>query len=369
MPITELDYRTGDPQSAQFDERRRGTYTLRFIARTNTEMGAEAVLTDAQYDTWDSSLPIKGGTTRTVKVPNMFCKWEWFGTGLTASNSDEHSLCKDITLDQVATLADGGQKWSIVANFRPGDPNETDKDANTTPTSRPARVTFDRETFREEGQHGVPQPRGGDEETGEKPKQAGEDGKEVEIRNSAGGLYDAPVEVIKTRSVIVVTYNVADLKTASEAVSIYQGTINRTDYTIYTGAEESGKNNIIRVAKGTGLTREVVVSEQQTEGSESFYKVTFRIAIEPRRWIHRAVERGRQHIKPGTGSNEAGEPAESEVVYESEYVTLDANGQVVEVDKDGNLPATTTTDWVVYHQVNYNGLPFTQAPPTYSKTC
>ena len=369
MAITELHYRVGDPQSAQFDERRRGSYTLRFVARTNNGMGAEDVLTDSQEDDWAASVPVKGGTARTVKVPKMFCRYEYGGIGAAASSYDDHSVCKDIALDQVATLADGGQKWSIVANYRPKETNESDSDAATTPVDRPAKVTFDRETFREEVQHGTPSlPPASAGEEGGTPRQASEDGGEVEIRTTAGGLYESPVEVIRTRSVIVVTYNVGDLKVASDAVTKYQGSINTEGYTIHTKPGGDAKDTI-QVAAGTGLTREVVVSEQQTEGSHSFYRVTFRIAVEPERWIHRAVERGRQHIQHGEGSDESGNPTPADIIQESEYVTLNRDGSIVEIDDDGNLPATVTTEWVVYRQVNYSGLPWTKAPPTHTQTC
>tara|TARA_Y100001951_G_C11265769_1_gene255410 strand:+ start:45 stop:1100 length:1056 start_codon:yes stop_codon:yes gene_type:complete len=344
-------------------------------------MGANDMLEDAQDTTYETYAPGvvpdptgNSGAARTVRVPTMFCRYEY------ESSYDDNSFCKDITVDQVATLTDGGQKWSVVATFRPNEPNESSNDSNSDPTLRPALVSWDRETFREEAQHGIPVKNTESDLTPEgevttHTKQRGEhDHTEdpVEIRNTAGGLYESPVEVIKTRSVVVVTFNVSDLKVASEVVSKYQGTVNKTDYFIHGDGQE---NNKITVKAGTGLTREVVVSEQQTEGENTFYKVQFRIAIEPRTWVHKAVERGRGHlvlidaVDQGFSDPEGNplpvpdDQKKYETLYEADYITLSEDGQLVEAHANGELAPTVTTDWVVYAQEDYAGLVFT-SPPT-----
>ena len=362
MAVNEVDYRAGDPQSAQFDERLRGTYVLRYLIRTGTPMGANEMLADSQSTTFATYTPDptgRSGQARTVKVPTMFCRYEY------ESSYDENSLCKSITVDQVATLTDGGQKWSVVATFRPNELNESGNDSHGNPSLRPALVTWDRETFREEVQHGIPEHPSG-EGTVDRPKQAGEDGEAVEIRNTAGGLYESPVEVIKTRSVIVVSYKVLDLNAASKAVSKYQGTINKEEFKIYTDGQDQ---NHITVQAGTGLTREVLVSEQHTESSYNYYTVQFRIAIEPRGWLHQAVERGREHLVSTDGSDESGEPQPARLEFAGDYVTLDKDGHKVGLDDDGNLPDTTTTNWTVYARESYSGLPFTTAPEPAADPC
>ena len=351
MSVTSVNYLMHSTQDAAIDDRGRATYTTKFLVETDSNMGPASVVNGAQ------------NMSSGLKVPGL---WDTYSYPMLAEfpEVDYWSFCRDIRAAKESDLANGGQKWIVTTTHRALDPGEEKEDSTENPVLRPAKFHWDKEVYREE----VSIAQIYQQKTGETVSDSPWQGNGlVEIRNTAGGLYERPFEVVKTRSVLVITKNYQTLNDVLTKTTTFQGKINNSDWKI-------GANGPTVLARHA-LCREVTSSPMNTEPkgdgySWTFYTLVFRISLNDKPWVESVPERGRSYWVPDVKAGEDAReltPADDRDFVKLEYTE---NGEFVNLDADGKKqfhqekrhlsdapPDPCVTDWLVYPEANFATMP------------
>lgn len=348
MSVTDVQYLAGATFSAQVDDRARATYTQKFLVVTNDHRGAAYVINAAQIFAGDLQVPALWDTYAYPK-------------NATPTEVDGWSFCRAITAQKEADISGGGEKWIVTTTHRPLDDGEKEEDKAVLPWDRPAQISWDREVFREEIEFSDTAPEFASSgrtraTTGKYQLKGGQN--LWEIVNTAGGLYEDPLEVPKSRGVLVISKNVPFLSRAIGYSTKYDNAINQDPWNV------GGSTCLRRHA----ICREVRASDVKTEGDNQFYTVVFRIAIAELNhpFVVPKVERGRvwkaQEVIDGETVPLLSKEPPFYQFYNSdengEYQYLDENGYRLSEERvaEGDF---VVTEWPIYKEVSFAGIPTT----------
>ena len=349
MSVTDVQYLAGATFSAQVDDRARATYTQKFLVVTNDHRGAAYIINAAQIFAGDLQVP---GLWDTYAYPK----------NATPTEVDEWSFCRAITAQKEADISGGGEKWIVTTTHRPLDDGEKEEDKAVLPWDRPAQISWDREVFREEVEFSDTKPefskskltRSGRDKTGAVSDIEGP----WEIVNTAGGLYEDPLEVPKTRGVLVISKNVQSLAEVISFSTLCDNAINKTNWNV---------GGFVCLARHA-ICREVRASDIKTEGDNQFYTVVFRIAIAELNhpFVVPKVERGRTWKAQEVIDGETVPLLDKEPPFHQIYLS-DENGEYQYLDENGYRLSKerveegdfVVTEWPIYKEISFAGIPTT----------
>lgn len=295
---------------AEADERNRGVYTLSYQIVTDGAMGAKALANEAL-----SSSP--------HPLPSLWSTYSYLG------DTDSYSYARKYRIKQ---RDKSGKLYDITVTFMPLEPGNNQNFADTNPLSRPPVVNWDREVYTdlvEKDINGNP------------------------ILNKVNKRYDDPVEVERTRRVLVAEINVANMGYAFSHQLTYENAINSSNWDIFGNAS-------VVVPQYAAICRVVDAHAQITEGGTTYFTELYRIAIKnsdekPATWQRSILEQGFQYwTKDAHGTYEEDE--------DGNRALTDAGPEPILLDSDGTrLPDGGTaifTNWTVNPTANFNAMPF-----------
>jgi hypothetical protein len=256
-------------------------------------------------------------------------------------------------------------RWQVDVSYKPLGEGEEEDDTILPPWDRPAKYSVDREVYTrilERDIHGW------------------------QIVNTAGKMYDEPLEQEASLGVVVIQKNVHTLNEVANYIANFSDAVNK-------GSWNMGGQYIARAR--TALCRDVTASEIMTEAEYKFYTVTFRIALKANKsghpntggatpsaaetWDRAILERGYQYRgsagpglapgeKPEEGSvgwdvwaNESAEQRRGRLALAAKLEKVPAGAEPVLLDEDGfKLPEGEIgifTFWETRRQVDFNQIP------------
>lgn len=299
--------------SASVDERNRGTYQLRWIVKTNGKMSSRAVAQGAL-------------TASPHPLPSQWATFAYQG------DTDPYSYARPylVTPDPKSVVL-----YYIDVTYSPLEPGEAPGIANVTPTLRPAIADWDTEVYTDYVDRDI----------------SGN-----EIVNKCGKRYDDPIEVERTRGVLVVEFNVATLAAVIAHNLTFELATNSSGFTIFGTA----------IGERQAFCRSVQSQRQQTEGGTIYYTEIYRIVFKKpgETWLRGIAERGFQHFKKDDHGNFERAPNNDKQLFDgtdaddggieyAEPVRLAADGTKLPDDEPGIF-----TDWFIEKEANFNNLPF-----------
>jgi len=167
----------------------------------------------------------------------------------------------------------------------------------------------------------------------------------VEITNSAGDMFDPPVEIDTSRFSIVVEKNLASIPVW---VLSYPNTVNTSSFTVQG----------LTIPAKTAKMSELSISELKTEQGIDFYTLTFRMELanaDEVDWSINVLDRGFHMFKtPLTTPKEITKILDDDSNPVASPQLLDGSGGVLEREA---TPSYRSFD--VYHEKDFNLLPLT----------
>ncbi len=249
-------------------------------------------------------------------------------------------------------------RWQVDVSYKPLGEGEEEDDTILPPWDRPAKYSVDREVYTrilEQDIHGW------------------------QIVNTAGKMYDEPLEQEASRGVVVIQKNVHTLNEVANYIANFSDAVNKWSWHL-------GGQYIARAR--TALCRDVTASEIMTEAEYKFYSVTFRIALKANKsgspmmgsvpsaeetWDRAILERGYQYRGSAERGREwsewkeqlEGTPAQREYQLSEGRITelekAPVGAEPVLLDENGfKLPEGEIgifTFWETRRQVDFNQIP------------
>ena len=232
-----------EPPTASQDERGLGTYDIKYRVITDSTMSPAVVITSCE-----------GLLSPNDAVPPLYATYSYAG------DTDIYAYCRSRSARPLYPK-EGRMLWEITVQFRPLDPGKDANDQASNPLARGVEYSFDWEVYTE---------------TVTKDKD------DKEIVNSAGKPFDINIEMERSRSVIVASYNVANLAVAINKCLKYQDAVNSVTWDLG-GATISPRVALCRNVQASGLI---------TEGNTSYYRITFRVAFNEQTWDENILSTG-----------------------------------------------------------------------------
>lgn len=341
MGIKSVRYSRVQPETT-VDQNNLATYRVRYDIETDDpEYGPNSVVEDALAF---------GGTT---PLPDLWTAYKFRG------DSSPFSFSRSYRVQQ---NPENLMRWTVEVSYLPLQPGEKEDDKIQPPWDRPAKYSVDREVYSrilEQDIHGW------------------------QIVNTAGKMYDEPLEQEASRGVIVIQKNVQTLDQVARYIANYSDAVNKGVWLV------GGQGGYTAYPR-TALCRDVTSSEIMTEGDNEFYRVTFRIAIKSNpsksnasrsetTWDRAILERGYQYRGSGESGLAPGDaPPQGSVGWEvwgresaadrrerlalaAKLTRVPTGGEPVLLDEDGfRLPEGQVgifTFWETRRQVDFNQLP------------
>lgn len=305
----------------QLDSSVGGSYTLRYIVTMASAASPISVVINAQA---------LGGAND--PVPQL---WEYYSH---KGDTDYYSYCKEIRVERdpnSATLyyvtctfepaAEGELPDPTIITSTGGSPNPIDATAN--PVNRKPRIWWDREVYTH---------------LDVKDK----DG--AAIVNPVKTLYDDTTESERTKSVLVVEWNIANFPTYVDLLRKYENAVNDSAWTILSYA----------TAPRTAVIREIGCSTVKVEGAYTYYTAKMRIAFSElgKTWDVDMPQLGRQYFTKTSGNayeEEPGQPGVYKRTEASDLVPLNDDGT-----RRSDSEPILVKQWQARRTANFGALPF-----------
>ena len=334
MAVLYCHYSNVQPQQT-VNDRMLWTYRVRYDITTDSLMNPAMVGLGAQITA--GIKVINGVPYYSNPLPRMWTPYTFGGV------IDYHARARNYTFQMDPS---NNLLWHAEVEFSPLAPGEKPEDAAENPLERPARFSVDREVY---------------------SKIVEQDIEGNQIVNTAGFMYDEPLEQESTRGVLIIQKNVGTLNEAMDFISKYSDSVNEKTWNPKMVAPLAAKPR-------QALCRDVSAGELQTEGDYSFYPVTFRIALKEgdETWDRSILERGyRYHPKDAVEAAQALEdygelPEEERAELDAKSIkvkgiSLDAGNEPVLLDEEGKkLPAGEKgifTKWKTRRQADFSDIP------------
>lgn len=309
MSVTECRYSRDSPPSSSLDERGRATHTVSYRVTTDEDMAPPDVANNCQDVTGSDNEAGAVGGDDDIVVPQLWDSYAYL------TWTDPTSFLREIVV-QPLEFKNHKWHWQVDTTYRPLAPGETPQHANKDglgnailPQDRPARVWIENEVYTTLVEKDVV--------TG-KP-----------IVNTAGQPFDSDIEEPAARSVLVAMKSVQTLLDVSDYTKHFQYSINNAKVPSVIGDFDGGEL----------LCRSVTSTPIITEGSNTYYDMTFRFAISEEGWDRELLSRGYKHYVdlPGGGAKlvNATEPVTDENGELTEPITLQQVSEPVLLDANG----------------------------------
>ena len=343
MGIESVVYSRDQP-AATMDKKGKATYKVKWdVEADDPDYGPVSLLRDA-HDF--------GGA---YPIPALWYSYVFRG------DHDFWSFAKDFSVKQNSTNA---YRWSVEATYSPIEDGEEEEDQVFPPWDRPAKYSVDREVYTrilEQDVHGW------------------------QIVNTAGKMYDEPLEQEASRGVVVIQKHVQTLGEVANYIAKFSDAVNK-------GLWHMGGQYVAHPR--TALCRDVTASEIKSEADGDdlykFYTVTFRIALKSNlsrgtfpsaenTWDRAILERGYQYrgskdsgLAPGerpeqesveweVWANETAQERRERLALAAKTEKVPAGGEPVLRDEAGfKLPEGEIgifTFWETRKQVDFNLIP------------
>lgn len=322
---------------AEFDERNRGTYSLRYIVTTTGRMSSREVANQA--------------TDEDIGPHPLPKLWDTFKY---LDDEDPYSYARHFLIEPVAGfIGEAGsepKKYHIYhadVQFRPLKPGESPGTFNSDPMSRPAELSWDSE-----------------EHTAYYYKDRfGKD-----IINCMGWQYEDPTEIVETRGVLVVRCNVETLSEVIDHTTKFQMTTNSAPFKV--GGELIGRRQ--------ALCRTVASERLQNERQKTFYTEIYRIAFKKigeavPTWDEDLLERGFAYWKrvdplnPDSPYVDKNDGSKNFIRVENGRALFDAGATPARLKADGTLLEVgqpgVFTKWECLAQSDFTQMPFNLFEP------
>ena len=228
MAVNECRYK--EPPTATQNRRGLGSYTVKWQVITDSHMEPGAVIVACES---------VGGSND--PVPSLYDVYSYKGT------TDNYAYCQGRRARPMYP-AEGRYVWEVECTYEPlpdgKDPTDLDED----PTAREVEFSTDWEVYTEVAERDV---------------------NDKAILNPCRRPFDVQIELEKSRSVLVASFNVSTFAIAVSKMLKYQGAVNKTTWSF------GGSSISPRVA----LCRNIQTSGLLTEGANSYYRVTARVSF------------------------------------------------------------------------------------------
>ena len=341
MGIESVSYNRDQPATTM-DKKGQATYKVKWdVEADDPDYGPVSLLRDA-HDF--------GGA---YPMPALWYSYEFRG------DRDIGSFAKDFSVKQSSSNA---YRWLVEVTYSPMDEGEEEDDQVFPPWHRPAKYSVDREVYTrilEQDVHGW------------------------QIVNTAGKMYDEPLEQEASRGVVVIQKHVQSLGEVANYIAKFSDAVNE-------GAWHMGGQYV--ALPRTALCRDVTASEIKSEADGDnqykFYTVTFRVALKANKsststmgsvpsaentWDRAILERGYQYRGSAERGREwsewkeqlEGTPAQREYQLSEGRITelekAPVGAEPVLLDENGfKLPEGEIgifTFWETRRQVDFNQIP------------
>ena len=342
MPVTMCQLANAQPGHS-VDDRYLWTYKVRYDITTDQLMHPAAVGLSAQLCVGKINTSHGEPGTLSDPLPKMWDAYMFKGLVVTPK-----SYARSYSFQQNPA----NQKlWTCEVTFTPLQPGEHEDDKVVDPSHRPAKFSVDREVYSKILEKDI-------------------DGKQ--IVNTAGRMYDEPLEQESTRGVLVIQKNVPDLFHVMDYVGKFSDAVNKKSW-----GPQAAPGLVVKPRQA--LCRDVSAGELQTEGDFQFYTVTFRISLKQgdETWDRSVLERGYRYypsdvIKLAEGADDTPPPeddeppelnAEQKAAAKAmlDAVQDDSGAEPVLLDADGGRLAAGAdaifTDWRTQREEDFSGIP------------
>lgn len=229
--------------TASYDRRNLGTYTGSWIVKTDGSNNTPKTILNAATAVAGSNDPI----------PSLYDSYSYEG------ESDAYAYAQRFEIKP--RDKNNVNLWTINVTWEPLPEGKEEDDFNTNPLSRGVEYAFDWEVYTEV---------------------ADKDKDDKQIVNTAGKPFDINVEMERSRSVIVASYNVASFATVVQKSIKYQDAVNSITWNL-NGATINPRYALCRNVQSSGLI---------TEPGGSYYRLNFRVALNANNWDEKLLSRG-----------------------------------------------------------------------------
>lgn len=234
--------------SASYDRRNLGTYRGAWKVRTNGSNNTPKTILNQCLLVSSPENPI----------PALYDSYSYEG------ESDAYAYAQQFEITPREN--ESVNMWTINVTWSPLPENKQEDDFNTNPLSRGVEYAFDWEVYTEV---------------------VDKDAEGKQIVNTAGKPFDINVEMERSRSVLVASYNVSNLGMVISKSLRYQDAVNSNRWTLGTSSIRN-RNALCRNVQSSGLI---------TEPGGSFYRLTFRVAFNGDTWDEKLLSRGFGYLK------------------------------------------------------------------------
>lgn len=251
MAVTACYY-DGTPQ-VSLDERFLATYTQRYIVHADSVMGPKGIVNGAY------ALLGSGANDHFPQFADTYS----FRPGGTTVESDGYAYARNFTADSYFDPKESRYVWRVSVTYSPLPDGKDPTDTNTDPILRETEYSTDWEVYTE---------------VAEKDKD------DKAIVNPCGRPFDVQLEVERSRSVLVASYNVETLADVVEKLLKYQDAVNSVTWDL-DGLNIPARNALCRSITSSGLI---------TEGANAYYRMNVRIAFREanQTWDEKIQSRG-----------------------------------------------------------------------------
>jgi len=352
MGIESVEYSRAQPETV-VDDKNRATYKVKWDVTTDDpDYGPNSLVEEAISF---------GGVS---PIPGLWFSYEFKGDRSPFSFSRSYKAKQNVV---------NLKRWTVEVTYIPLGDGEEEDDQLFPPWARPAKYSVDREVYTrilEQDVHGW------------------------QIVNTAGKMYDEPLEQEASRGVVVIQKHVQTLGEVANYIATFSDAVNKGVWHMGATTTPTTRPDQYVAHPRTALCRDVTASEIQSEADGDtlykFYSVTFRIALKSNRgrgtlpsaentWDRAILERGYQYRgsagsglapgeKPEEGSvgwdvwaNESSEKRRERLALAAKLERVPAGAEPVLLDADGfQLPEGEIgifTFWETRKQADFNQIP------------
>lgn len=229
--------------AASYDRRNLGTYRGSWIVETNGSNETPKAVLNAALSVTSPNDPI----------PALYDTYSYEG------ESDSYAYAQQFEI--VPRERGSTSLWTINVTWSPLPEGKEENDFDTNPLLRGVEYAFDWEVYTEI---------------------VDKDKDDKQIVNTAGKPFDVNVEMERSRSVIVASYNVASFATVVQKSIKYQDAVNSVTWSL-NGATIQPRYALCRNVQSSGLI---------TEPGGSYYRLNFRVALNAQNWDEKLLSRG-----------------------------------------------------------------------------
>lgn len=248
MAIVSVHY--ADLPTANYSRRLNGTYTQKWFVETDAA--------DAPDDVLNAAITFAGNTP----IPALYDSYSVNNTAGTPIGTDANSYAQEFSIQPRFGIQQP-LHWVVQVTYSPLPDGKESSDLVVNPLLRGVEYSADWEVYTDVVE---------------------EDKDGNQIVNTAGKPFDINVEMERSRTVLVASYNVESLGMVISKMRKYQDAVNSEVWSL-------GSTN---VPKRAALCRSVQSTGLLTEGDTSYYRLIVRISFkeEDKTWDERLLSRG-----------------------------------------------------------------------------